>query len=64
MTAPVGSIFKPGDVVRLKSGGSMMTVFIVQRHEDGTPLVGCIWHNKRDDTVVSHMPEHVLFRPS
>ena len=36
--------FKPGDMVRLKSGGPLMTVTIAQ-HDDDT---WCMWFDKDD----------------
>lgn len=34
-----GNTFKPGDIVRLKSGGMLMTVSVIKN--DGS--VGCVW---------------------
>jgi uncharacterized protein YodC (DUF2158 family) len=37
--------FKPGDLVKLKSGGPVMTVEAVGDHY-GTPTVWCVWFEK------------------
>jgi len=39
-------IFKVGDVVRLKSGGAMMTVSKLFKSPDGREMVQCTWFDK------------------
>lgn len=39
--------FKPGDLVRLKSGGPLMTVRAVN-HDDGDTTVFCDWFVQQD----------------
>ena len=41
-------MFKPGDVVQLKSGGPLMTVVRVEPGTDGTPMVECTWFDKSE----------------
>ncbi len=42
---------RPGDIVRLKSGGPQMTVDIVTKQDDGEPAdVQCLWFNKQYGT--------------
>jgi len=48
-------IFKPGDVVQLKSGGPRMTVYSVAA--SGTYL--CNWFNREGDVW---SPQHMSFR--
>ena len=48
-------IFKPGDVVQLKSGGPRMTVYSVAA--SGTYL--CNWFNREGDVW---SPQHTSFR--
>lgn len=38
---------KAGVVVRLKSGGSMMTIVKVEDHPEDTAPIYCVWHDKK-----------------
>jgi uncharacterized protein YodC (DUF2158 family) len=39
-------VFKIGDVVRLKSGGALMTVSRLFKSPEGREMVQCTWHDK------------------
>lgn len=36
-------VLKPGDTIRLKSGGPLMTLANIGLNEDGKPYVTCLW---------------------
>ena len=38
--------FQPGDTVRLRSGGALMTVESVNDEDDGKVTVSCVWMEK------------------
>ena len=40
-------VFKVGDVVRLKSGGALMTVFKLFKSPEGREMVQCTWFDKK-----------------
>jgi uncharacterized protein YodC (DUF2158 family) len=50
--------FKPGDVVRLISGGPLMTVDEVAE-DNGKPMVYCIWVIG-DKKMTDNFPPHTL----
>jgi uncharacterized protein YodC (DUF2158 family) len=39
-------VFKIGDVVRLKSGGALMTVSRLFKSPEGREMVQCTWHDR------------------
>ena len=36
---------KPGDTVKLKSGGMLMTITEIRQLPDSGSVASCIWHN-------------------
>lgn len=55
-------MFKAGDVVQLKSGGTLMTVIVVNRPESEYPSVNVVWFNDRGDICYETVGPFVLER--
>jgi uncharacterized protein YodC (DUF2158 family) len=53
--------FKPGDVVRLKSGGPKMTVRKKSHNQinEAEPLVTCVWFVNEEIREASFSPENL-----
>lgn len=47
--------FSKGDLVRLKSGGPLMTVVYVDN--DGETQIGCVWFRNGEECRGSYPPE-------
>lgn len=52
--------WKPGDVVRLASGGPDMTVQTVNEKKGGAELVFCVWFNQDGKVVENCFPPETL----
>lgn len=50
-------VFKPGDVVQLKSGGPAMTVSLLTEYERSPTTLTCIWFTGDDVKVVELLPQ-------
>ncbi|MDB5477217.1 MAG: hypothetical protein JWP49_2728 [Phenylobacterium sp.] len=56
--------FKKGDIVRLKSGGPLMTVTNVgEVHMTGAPSVWCSWFNSKFEPNESVFPIETVVKP-
>lgn len=52
--------WKPGDVVRLASGGPDMTVQAVNEKKGGVESVDCVWFNQDGKVVENDFPPETL----
>ena len=49
---------KPGDVVRVRSGGPLMTVGFVADYSNGHKSAGCAWFLQDEDGTWGSLHEH------
>lgn len=54
--------YKQGDLVRLKSGGPLMTVLYTQPLSSGEDSVACTWFDSRKNEKRGYYPGGVLDR--
>jgi uncharacterized protein YodC (DUF2158 family) len=52
--------FKPGDVVKLKSGGPVMTVERVETESENRVFVYCVWFDDKHKQVRGHFSPAAL----
>jgi uncharacterized protein YodC (DUF2158 family) len=56
--------FKIGEVVKLKSGGPLMTVTGISTSEDRPPSLNCSWFDKDNREQVGSFPADALVVPA
>jgi uncharacterized protein YodC (DUF2158 family) len=56
--------FKVGEVVKLKSGGPLMTVTAISTSEDRPPSFNCSWFDKDNREQVGSFPADAITRPA